>query len=289
MIDTDRFFVIGVDSLTNINAFNPRVYTTGPASINPNTQKPWALSFPDLTCADLVRAQKPLIESLGISKLYAAIGASGGSVQSMQWAAMFPEMVERVVAVVPPGIRMSEYTAAMIELWGEPIRVDADWNDGDYYDKSFPDKGLVSSLRITTTHGLNYGLATNMFPVENAQPEEGKGSRHLQSETLFMEYVEQMVQERKAGLDPNSILKMINTYQTFDIRKLVKDIQAKFQFIICDDDMIFQSRDSLKGFEALEAASVDVELVRFNSDFGHLGAIADTGKFSGDIHRFLNS
>ncbi|MFL0805105.1 MAG: homoserine O-acetyltransferase [Agarilytica sp.] len=287
-IDTDRFFVIGVDSLNNINAFSDKVYTTGPLSINPDTGKPWGMAFPDLTTVDLAHVQKKLLEFLGIEQLYGAIGASGGSIQSMQMAATYPDSVARVISVVPPGIRLSEYTAAMIEMWGEPIKVDAAWNGGDYYESEFPDKGLESSLRITTLNGLGFGMATKLFSIDTLARDEARGSRHLQSECLLMDYLREYALQRKPGIDPNSLLKMVDTYQTFDIRNDLDKMKAKVLFIICDDDLVFHLQDSILGYEALAASPVDASLFRFKSDYGHLGAVMDTEKFAPAIVDFFS-
>ncbi len=287
-IDTDRFFVIGVDSLNNINAFSDKVYTTGPLSINPATGKPWGMAFPDLTTVDLAHVQKKLLEFLGIDQLYGAIGASGGSIQSMQMAATYPGAVARVISVVPPGIRLSEYTAAMIEMWGEPIKVDSAWNGGDYYEGEFPDKGLESSLRITTLNGLGFGMASKMFSIDALERDKARGSRHLQSESLLMDYLRDYALQRKPGIDPNSLLKMVDTYQTFDIRDDLDKIQAKILFIMCDDDLVFHRQDAILGYEALEASQVDTSLFCFKSDYGHLGAVLDTEKFAPAIVDFLS-
>ena len=286
-IDTNTFFVIGVDCLNNINGFNPNVHSTGPTTIRPSTGKPWGMAFPDLTTVDLVNVQKPLLDSLGIEKLYAAIGASGGSIQSMQWAATFPACVERVIAVVPPGIRLSEYTSAIVEMWTAPIKVDANWCDGGYYDSAFPEKGLDASLRLITINGLHYRMASKLFPIEDVKQEAGKGSRHLQSETGFMDYIHAFCDQRKVGIDPNAIIKLADTLQTFDIRDDLEKISAKMLFIVCDEDLIFQPADALASYQQLEASPVDTALVRFNSDYGHLGAILDTDKFADDIRTFL--
>ncbi|MFP3701791.1 homoserine acetyltransferase, partial [Burkholderia sp. SIMBA_013] len=81
-IDTDKYYVISVDSLVNAYPNLPNVITTGPASINPDTGKPYGLDFPVVTIRDFVNVQKALLEDLGINKLHAVIGASMGSLQA---------------------------------------------------------------------------------------------------------------------------------------------------------------------------------------------------------------
>ena len=85
-IDTNRFYVVSVDSLVNLNTKDPNTTTTGPATINPDTGKPWGMSFPIVTMRDFVNVQKALLDSLGVTRVHAAIGASMGSLQAMEWA-----------------------------------------------------------------------------------------------------------------------------------------------------------------------------------------------------------
>src|SRR4051812_32828672 len=99
-IDTNKYFVLSSDTLVNLNVKAPNVVTTGPASINPDTGKPYGMSFPIVTFRDFVNVQKALVESLGIRKLKAVAGASMGALQAYEWAASYPEMVDRIVAVI---------------------------------------------------------------------------------------------------------------------------------------------------------------------------------------------
>ncbi|HEX7534019.1 MAG TPA: hypothetical protein VF343_02095 [Syntrophales bacterium] len=98
--DTDKYFIISTDTLCNINTKDPMVTTTGPASINPATGKPYGMSFPVITIRDMVRIQNALIKSLGITKLKSVAGASMGAIQSLEWAVSYPEVVEKVIPVI---------------------------------------------------------------------------------------------------------------------------------------------------------------------------------------------
>lgn len=91
-IDTDRYFVLSSDTLVNINVNDPKVTTTGPASLDPDTGKPYGMSFPVVSIRDFVNVQKALVESLGISKLKAVIGPSMGALQAYEWATAYPEI-----------------------------------------------------------------------------------------------------------------------------------------------------------------------------------------------------
>src|SRR4029453_8234194 len=80
-IDTDKFFVVSSDTLANLNVKDPNTITTGPASINPDTGKPYAMSFPIVTIRDFVNVQKALLDSLGVKTLHAVMGASMGALR----------------------------------------------------------------------------------------------------------------------------------------------------------------------------------------------------------------
>ena len=97
-VDTETYYVISVDTPVNLNVHNPRVVTTGPASIDPDTGKPYGMAFPILTIRDFVETQKALLDQLGVEKLHAVMGPSMGSLQAYEWAAAYPSMVERLIA-----------------------------------------------------------------------------------------------------------------------------------------------------------------------------------------------
>jgi homoserine O-acetyltransferase/O-succinyltransferase len=157
-IDTNKYYVISSDTLVNLNAKAPNVVTTGPASINPDTGKPYGMSFPVVSIKDFVNVQRALIESLGIKKLDAVVGASMGALQAYEWAASHPDMVGRIVAVIgTPGA--DPYLIGWLDIWAEPIRLDPKWNNGDYYDKEPPLAGLAAALKIITLHANHWEWA----------------------------------------------------------------------------------------------------------------------------------
>lgn len=116
LIDTNKYYVISSDTLVNLNVNAPNVVTTGPASINPGTGKPYGMSFPVVSIKDFVNVQKALVESLGIKKLKMVMGASMGGLQAYEWAASYPEMVDRFVAVISHS-QPDPFLAAWVDLW----------------------------------------------------------------------------------------------------------------------------------------------------------------------------
>ncbi|OYX87147.1 MAG: homoserine acetyltransferase, partial [Xanthobacter sp. 35-67-6] len=94
-LDTDKYYILSSDTLVNLNVHDPNVVTTGPATISPETDKPYGTRFPVVTIRDFVNVQKALLDSLGITKLHAVMGPSMGALQVYEWATGYPEAVGR--------------------------------------------------------------------------------------------------------------------------------------------------------------------------------------------------
>ena len=105
-----------------------------------------------------MRVHKALVDSLGVKKLQAVAGASGGSIQAMEWAALYPGFVDRVVHVIGPGFDIHPYVIELLDVWAMPIKLDPKWNNGDYYGRDEPVDGIAQALKIVTiTRGRSAG------------------------------------------------------------------------------------------------------------------------------------
>ena len=161
-IDTDRFFVVSSDTLVNLNARDPKVTTTGPASRNPTTGDRYGLEFPVVSIHDFVALQKALVESLGIRRLRAVIGPSMGALQAYQWAESFPEMVDRIVPVIGAA-GGDPFLIAWLDVWSMPVRLDPKWRGGAYPEDDPPEAGLTAALQIVTLHAQQRDWAQSTF------------------------------------------------------------------------------------------------------------------------------
>jgi homoserine O-acetyltransferase/O-succinyltransferase len=139
--DTNRYFVICSNVLGGCRG------TTGPASMNPATGSPYAMSFPVITVGDMVRLQKMLIDWFGISRLLTVTGGSMGGMQALEWAVAFPD---RVVSAIPIACttRHSAQQIAFNEVGRQAIMADPDWNGGDYYARQAPARGLAVARMV---------------------------------------------------------------------------------------------------------------------------------------------
>jgi homoserine O-acetyltransferase/O-succinyltransferase len=135
-LDTRRFFVVGSNYLGSCFG------STGPASINPATGKPWGADFPVVTVEDWVEAQARLADRLGIERFAAVIGGSLGAMQAMQWALSYPDRVRHSI-VVASAPKLTPQNIAFNEVARQAIMTDPDFHGGHYYEKGVvPVRGL---------------------------------------------------------------------------------------------------------------------------------------------------
>ena len=135
-LDTNRFFVVGSNYLGSCFG------STGPASINPASGKPWGAEFPVVTVEDWVEAQRRLADRLGIERFAAVIGGSLGAMQALQWSLSYPERVRHSI-VIAAAAKLTPQNIAFNEVARQAIMTDPDFHGGHYYDKGVvPTRGL---------------------------------------------------------------------------------------------------------------------------------------------------
>ncbi|RWQ62160.1 MAG: alpha/beta fold hydrolase, partial [Mesorhizobium sp.] len=117
--------------------------STGPASTNPATGKPYGLDLPIITIRDMVRAQLMLVDHFGIEKLFSVLGGSMGGMQVLQWASSYPERVFSALPIAT-GARHSSQNIAFHEVGRQAVMADPDWHGGKYFEQGKrPEKGLA--------------------------------------------------------------------------------------------------------------------------------------------------
>ena len=212
-LDTDRYFVLSSDTLVNLNAKDPNTITTGPATIDPDTGKPYGMSFPIVTIRDFVNVQKALLDHLGIPSLHAVVGASMGALQALEWASAYPDRVQRVVAVIG-GAEENAFLIGWLHLWAAPIRLDPDWNNGDYYGRAEPTRGLTEALKLVTLQASQWAWTDRMFG--RAWAEEGKDpAAALENRFAVEAWLERTAAARAAACDANHFLYLVKANQLY--------------------------------------------------------------------------
>jgi homoserine O-acetyltransferase len=283
-IDTDRYYVLSSDTLVNLNANMPNVVTTGPASINPASGKPYGMSFPVVSIRDFVRVQKALVDSLGIRRLEAVIGASMGGLQAYEWAQSYPDSVERIVPVIASP-SAEAYLIAWLDLWAQPIRIDPNWNGGDYYGKAPPIDGLKAALKLVTLQANHWQWARANFGT--APAEEGKDPAKAIGNRFKIEaFLDQAAGQRAAVADANHFLYLVRANQlaAADPGK----IKVPALVIYAPTDLVFYEPWVEEAIEKLAAAGTPVERRALLGSNGHLNGVLAIGQAAGRITAFLS-
>ena len=283
--DTDKYFVVSADTLVNLNAKDPNTTTTGPASVNPDTGKPYGMAFPIVTMRDFVRVQKALADSLGIRKFVAVTGASMGSLQTMEWAAAYPEMVERAIPVLPGGLEANPYLIEMLNTWAAPIVNDPKWNGGDYYGKEEPAKGLAEALKLVTLNARHYGWADKTFGRKWAAADRNP-LQDWSNKYAIEDALDRGSAGRAAASDANSFLYLVRANQLYQVEDANR-IRAKVLSIVAKSDLLLYPDYARKMTAALKAQGNHVEEVEIDGDGGHLDGVFLIAKAGDAIRAFL--
>jgi len=285
-IDTDKYFVVSADTLANLNVKSPMVGTAGPATINPDTGKPYGSSFPVVSMKDSVRVHKALIDALGVKKLKAVAGASGGSIQAMEWGAEYPQLVERVIHVIGPGLDIHPYVIGLLDLWMMPIKMDPNWKGGDYFGGAEPNEGVAQSLKTVTLTALHFGWAEKVhgykWASEGKNPQDAMGNLFAIEDSLY-----KTGQARAGATDAAHFVWMAKANQLYNLEKEQSRIKAKVLFLPASTDMIFPPALSRKAAEKLKAQGNEVELYEIEGTSGHLDGLFSIGKVADRIKAFI--
>jgi homoserine O-acetyltransferase/O-succinyltransferase len=290
-IDTDKFYVVSVDSLVNLNTKDPNTTTTGPATLNPATGKPWGMSFPIVTFRDFVNVQKALLDSLGVRKLHAAIGASMGALQSIEWAAAYPDFVERLIPVI--GIaEIDAYSIERINLWASAVTLDPNWNNGDYYGKTEPTAGLAFALKMVTLDTRHQGWAEKTFGRKWAAADRDP-AKSWENKYLFEDTLDKAGAARARSADANSFLYLAKANQLFvaghaaNLEEGLAKIKAKSLFIPAQSDLLLVPGYARRAVDILRKQGKSAELIVIEGDGGHLDGVFAVAKVGEDIRKFL--
>ncbi|MBM3540346.1 MAG: homoserine O-acetyltransferase, partial [Alphaproteobacteria bacterium] len=280
-IDTGKYFVISVDSLANLNTKDPNTTTTGPASIDPATGKPYGLSFPIVTMRDFVNVQKALLDSLGVRKVHAAVGASMGALQSIEWASAYPDFVERLVPVIG-GAEASAWVIGRLHLWADPILMDPNWNKGDYYGKTEPTAGLAVALKLVTLDAQHWAWADKAFGRKWADAAKDPAAS-FENKYQIQQVLDTSGAARARASDANSFLYLVKANHLFvaghmgSLEEGLAKIKAKTLFLPAKGDLLLVPGYAQQAAEILKKQGKSAEVVEIAGDRGHLDGLFAIG------------
>jgi homoserine O-acetyltransferase len=283
IIDTNKYYVLSSDTLVNLNVNAPNVVTTGPASINPDTAKPYGMSFPVVSIKDFVRVQKALIDSLGIKKLHAVIGASMGALQTYEWAASYPDSVERIVPVIgaPGG---DAFLIAWLDIWAAPIRIDPHWNGGDYYGKTPPTEGLKAAIKAIVVHANHWEWATKTFGLAPADPAKDP-AQAMDNKFKIQATLDTIAAARASTSDANSLLYLVKANQLANVDP--GKIKARTLVLYTSTDLIFYAPYIEEAAAKIAAGGTPVDTAQLKGPNGHLNGVFALAPAGDKIRAFL--
>jgi homoserine O-acetyltransferase len=293
-IDTDKYFVFSCDTLVNVNANDPMVTTTGPASMDPATGKPYGMNFPLVTIGDFVRVQKALVDQLGIEKLHAVMGASMGGLQTYEWAATYPDRVARtvpVIAAASPGA----WLIAWLNIWATPILLDPDWNGGDYYSGAPPLAGLAAAIKIIALQANHFQWTDATYGASFANADQNALATF--ENKFAVEAVFEAAGAARAALsDANHLLYLVKANQAFipgcgagtrNAEEGLKRIKAPALVLYSPTDQVFPQDWVKATARALSANGVSVETDEIHGPYGHLNGVYGIAPLGERIAAFL--
>lgn len=293
-IDTDKFFVISIDTLVNLGANDPQVITTGPASINPDTGKEYGLDFPVVTIRDFVNVQKLVLESLGITKLHGVIGASMGSMQAIDWASAYPDWVPRVISVIGSG-QSDAWTTALLERWAIPIRLDPNWRNGDYYQQSPPTQGLVAALMYITQDALTPTMLNQIGATEAIKhsPLQAAPLADMSGSYSIVNWLKERAESRATLSDANHLLYLVRASQLFvaghgrNLADGLAKIKAKSLFLPSTNDLLLMPYLTHDIHQQLVKSGKESQIAELSGDAGHLNGVLGISQQAKKIKAFI--
>ena len=286
-IDTDKYFVICV------NVLGSCMGSTGPSSPDPETGNPYGHRFPVVTIGDMVRAQKALLDDLGIKKILAVVGGSIGGMQVLEWCVRYPEMIISAIPLAST-TRHSALTIAFNEVARQAIMTDPDWNNGDYYAGSKPDHGLAVARMI----GHITYLSDESMRLKFGRQLQDKSDFSFQFDADFQveNYLRHQSTKFVDRFDANSFLYITKAADYFDLEKqygagsMVRAFQkarAKFLTISFTSDWLYPTYQSREMVQALKKNNLDVSFCEIEAKWGHDAFLLPNERLTSLIKGFL--
>ena len=286
-IDTDRHFVVCSNVLGGCSG------STGPASVEPGTGRPYGMRFPMITIRDIVRAQRRLLDSLGVLRLALVAGGSIGGQQALEWAVEFPDFVEKAIPVAATGA-LGPQGIGMSELGRRAIMADPDWQDGDYYGtERRPDRGLA----IARMAGMmTYQSAAGQWERFARRP-AGRPALHPEFGGRFEveSYLHYQGSELTGRFDANSYLYLSRAMDLYDValgyeseEEAYSRIKAEVLFVGITSDWLFPAAEVRGTAERARDTGAHAHYAEIDTKSGHDAFLKDWKELTEAIQPFTS-
>ncbi len=283
-IDTNKYFVICSNVIGGCSG------STGPRSVNPENGKLYNLDFPVVTISDMVRAQKRLIDHLGIEKLLAVVGGSMGGMQSLEWGKLYPDMVKSVIAIATTS-QLGSQSIAFNWVGSQAIRSDVNFCNGEYTVN--PEHGLATARMLAHITYLSDESMAQKFGrnLQDAESYSFAFKRDFAVES-YLEYQGQRFVER---FDANSYLYITRAIDYYDLAdggdlaEAMKDYKADLLVVSFSSDWLFTTAQSEVIVKAALANNLNCSFCEIDSSYGHDAFLLEVDRLGALIRDFLHN
>ncbi|MEP6938417.1 MAG: homoserine O-acetyltransferase [Rudaea sp.] len=297
-IDSDRWFVICVNSLGSCKG------STGPASVDPRTGNPYRLEFPDLTLEDVANAAFALVRGLGIERLACLIGNSMGGMSALGYLLLHRGAVRTHISI-STAPQAQPFAIAIRSLQREAIRLDPQWNQGNYDDDHYPEAGMSIARKlgvITYRSAMEWeGRFARIRLDHDRRDEDDPFGAEFAVESYLVGHARKFVR----SFDPNSYLYLSRASDWFDVADhaptpapgasaadraagALASIDVERALVIgVSTDILFPLSQQQEIADGLSAGGVQVDFVALDSPQGHDAFLVDIVRFGAAIRGFL--
>jgi len=287
-IDTSKYYVICVNSLGSDKG------STCPASIDPATGQAYRLTFPELSLEDVANAAHSAVSALGITQLDCLIGCSMGGMSALAYMALHPGSARRHISV-DTAPQAQPFAIAIRSLQREAIRLDPNWNNGQYDDDHYPEHGMSIARKLGVITYRSAMEWNGRFARIRLEPEDREGEP-FGFEFQVESYLEGHARRFTRTFDPNSYLYLSRASDWFDIaehgqgsvEKGLARIKLEEALVIgVSTDILFPLEQQEQIATGLRNTGVRVEFVALDSPQGHDAFLVDIENYSRAIGGFL--
>jgi homoserine O-acetyltransferase len=292
--DTDRFFVISTNLLGGCRG------TTGPSSTDPATGRPYGSDFPVITVADMVRTERAFLDALGIGRLAAVAGGSLGGMQAFEWAILFPDQVDAIVAIASTHALLPQ-GVAWNSIARDAIMRDPAWQGGHYYGTGrAPEAGMGVARMVGHVTYLSAQALHDKFGrrLQAVPQRAGDDIRYTITEPEFEieSYLRHQADSFVRRFDANTYLYTSRALTYFDLARqygsgslarALEGVSARTLLISFSSDWLYPPPGSGEIADALRAAGKPVEFQVIEAPYGHDCFLLEEARQTPIIRRFL--
>ena len=288
--DTTRYFVICSNVLGSCYG------STGPSSLDPVTKKPYGMRFPVITINDMVRAQRRLLDALGVRHMAMVAGGSIGGQQALEWAVQYPEFVQKVV-VVAATAALTAQAIAFSEVERQAIMVDPAWQGGHYLPGQGPETGLsiarmLAMITYQSEEAMEMRFSRN--PARNTRVPAPTGTGDIGGRFDVEGYLYYQGASLAHRFDANSYLYISRAMDLYDVSEGYESIEAalrrirsKALFVGIRSDFLFPAAHVRWLADKLRALGGDATYTELDSPHGHDAFLKEWGQMTNALYQIL--